>query len=120
MAVVDQVFALNPSAGLTTLVACEAHVLSGEIDQAIATCERASALTNDVYGVQVMLAAAYANHGDMAKATAAKTEVLPAPPGFTIALAKQQHVNDPDYARLAERYLFPGAVAKASSGRSQR
>jgi len=54
------------------IVACEAHLLAGEIDQAIATCEKASARTNDLFAVQTTLAAAYANRGDMAKAAAAK------------------------------------------------
>jgi hypothetical protein len=55
-----------------------------------------------------MLAAAYANRGDMAKAAAAKAEVLRYSPGFTIALAKQQHGNDPEYVSLAEKYLYGG------------
>jgi hypothetical protein len=55
-----------------------------------------------------MLAAAYANRGDMSKVAAAKAEVLRASPGFTIALAKQEHANDPEYVRLAERYLYGG------------
>ena len=108
LAVVDQVLALNPTAGLTMLVACEAHLLAGEIDQAITTCEKASARTNEVFDVQVMLAAAYADRGEMAKAAAAKADVLRYSPGFTIALAKQPHVNDPEYVKLADEYLYGG------------
>jgi tetratricopeptide (TPR) repeat protein len=108
LAGVDQVLALYPDAAWTMLTACEAHLLSGEIDQAIAACERATARTNDVYDVQVMLAAAYADRGDMAKVAAAKAEVLRASPGFTIATAEQRHLNDPEYLRLAEPYLYGG------------
>ena len=108
LAVVDQVLVLNPTGGLTMMVACEAHLLAGEIDQAIATCEKASARTSELFGVQLLLAAAYANRGDMAKAAAAKAEVLRYSPGFTIALAKQQHGNDPEYVSLAEKYLYGG------------
>jgi len=108
LAVVDQTLALNPTGGLTMLVACEAHLLSGEIDQAIATCEKASARTNEILDVQVMLAAAYANRGDMSKAAAAKAEAMRYSPGFTIALAKQQHGNNPEYVSLAEKYLYGG------------
>jgi class 3 adenylate cyclase/TolB-like protein len=108
LTVVDQALALNPSnVGGLMSTACEAHLLIGEIDQAIATCEKASALTNEVF-VQVMLAAAYANHGDVPKGAAAKADVLRASPEFTIALARQQHVNDPEYVRLAEKYLYGG------------
>ena len=55
-----------------------------------------------------MLAAAYANRGDMAKAAAAKAEALRFSPGFTIALAKQQHGNSPEYVSLAEKYPYGG------------
>ena len=108
LAVVDQTLALNPAGGLSMLVACEAHLLAGEIDQAIATCEKASARTNQSLDVLLMLTAAYANRGDMAKADAAKAEALRYSPGFTIALAKQQHGNDPEYVRLADKYLYGG------------
>jgi adenylate cyclase len=108
LAVVDQALALSPTAGLTMIVACEAHLLVGEIDQAIATCEKALARTNEPFDVQVKLAAAYADRGDMAKAAAAKAEALRYSPGFTIALAKQQHGNDPEYVSLAEKYLYGG------------
>ena len=90
------------------MVACEAHLLVGETDQAIAACEKASARTNDLLTVQLMLAAAYADRGDMAKAAAAKAEVLRYSPGFTIALAKQQYGNGSEYLRLAEKYLYGG------------
>jgi len=105
---VDQALALYPTSGLTVMVACEAHLLTGEIDQAIATCEKASARANNLFAVQLMLAAAYANRGDMAKAAAAKAEALRYTPGFTIALAKQQHGNNPEYVSLAEKYLYGG------------
>jgi tetratricopeptide (TPR) repeat protein len=107
LAVVDQALAENRGGSLM-LVACEAHLLAGDIDQAIATCEKAWVRTNDVFYVQVMLAAAYANRGEMTKAAAAKAEVLRASPGFTIALAKQQHGNNPEYVSLAEKYLYGG------------
>ena len=49
--------------------ACEVHVLAGQADQAIATCEKLG--QRDVFWYERM-AAAYANHGDMEKAAAAK------------------------------------------------
>ena len=49
LALVDQALALYPTGGMPVMVACEAHLLAGEIDQAIATCEKASARTNDLF-----------------------------------------------------------------------
>lgn len=55
------------------------------------------------------LAAAYANHGDMEKAAAAKAEVLRTAPGFTIAkMRAMRRSENPEYLRLVEKYLYEG------------
>ena len=55
----------------------------------------------------MILAAAYANQGNMAKAAAAKAQLLRIVPNFTIALAKQSS-NNPEYVKLAENSLYGG------------
>jgi class 3 adenylate cyclase/TolB-like protein len=109
LAVVDRALALDPAnaeAPMTT--ACEARLLVGQIEQAIATCEKASGISN--YGpIHLALAAAYANHGDTAKAAAAKAEVLRTVPGLTIAqLRAKRQPDNPEYLQVAEKYLYDG------------
>ena len=55
------------------------------------------------------MAAAYANYGDLAKASDAKAEVLRTVPGFTIAqLRAKRHSDNPEYLKLAEKYFYEG------------
>ena len=68
------------------MMACLADLLLGQADQAITTCEKAAPLEPNPL-VQVFLAAAYANRGDLEKANAAKARALRRPArvyGFTI------------------------------------
>jgi predicted Zn-dependent protease len=109
LAVVDRALALDPAnaeAPMTT--ACEARLLVGQIEQAIATCEKASGISN-YWPIHLALAAAYANHGDTAKAAAAKAEVLRTVPGLTIAqLRAKRQPDNPEYLQVAEKYLYDG------------
>jgi adenylate cyclase len=89
-------------------IACLAHLLLGQAEQAIGDCEKASALT-DSWDVALLLAAAYANHGDMAKAAAARARALRVSPGFTIARARVlDEPPHPEYLKLAEKYWYEG------------
>ena len=107
LTVIDQTLALDPpNVGSLMGTACEAYMLIGQGERAIATCEKASALTS-AFTIPMILAAAYANQGDMAKAAAAKAEVLRTVPNLTIALAKQ-FSNNPEYVKLAESNLYGG------------
>ncbi|HXZ45431.1 MAG TPA: hypothetical protein VEH02_01735, partial [Pseudolabrys sp.] len=109
LALVDRALALNPDGiGEAMRVACEAHLLAGGAEQAIATCEKAVSLDNDWINIS-FLTAAYANHGDMAKAAEAKTQMLKVVPGYTIAqLRAKRYSEHPDYQRLAEKYWYEG------------
>jgi adenylate cyclase len=105
----EQALALDPAQiGGVMRMTCEAHLLAGHAEQAIATCEKAASLGNNVLN-NLFLAAAYANHGDMAKAASAKADALRTMPGYTIArLRAKRYSEDPEYQRLAEKYWYDG------------
>jgi len=105
----EQALALDPAAiGGVMRMTCEAHLLAGHAEQAIATCEKAASLGNDPLN-NLFLAAAYANHGDMEKAASAKADALRTMPGYTIArLRAKRYSEDPEYQRLAEKYWYEG------------
>ena len=109
VALTDQALALDPANAFIPLAtACEARLLAGQIEQAIAICEKASGHSNHWLN-HLTLAAAYANHGDMEKAAAAKAEVLRTAPGFTIAkMRAMRRSENPEYLRLVEKYLYEG------------
>ena len=78
---VERALAMNPpNIACPLRIACEAHLLAGQAQQAIATCEKATGTSIDWF-IHVLLAAAYANGGDMEKAAAAKAEILRTVPG---------------------------------------
>jgi adenylate cyclase len=107
---VDRALAIAPAnVGWTLRVACEAHLLLGQAEQGIATCEKARGLYQDDLIVGLFLAAAYANHGDLAKAAAAKADVLRIAPGYTVAQLRAKRYSDqPEYQRIAEKYWYEG------------
>ena len=107
MKLIERVFAMNPpNRGYPLRVACEAHLLAGQAEQASATCEKWG--TRRIYWY-IHIAAAYANHGDREKAAAAKDELLRIAPGYTISQLRAKRYSDhPDYQRLAEKYWYEG------------
>ncbi len=104
---IDRVFAMNPpNRGYPLRTACQAHLLAGRADDAIATCEMLG--RRDVLWYALM-AAANANRGDTEKAAAAKAELLKIVPGYTISQLRAKRYSDhPDYQRLAERFWYEG------------
>ena len=106
---VERALAMNtPNIGWTLRIACEAHLLAGQAEQAIATCEKATG-TSIYWYTHLSLAAAYANHGDMDKAAAAKAEMLRTVPGYTISQLRAKRYSDhPEYVKLAEEYWYAG------------
>ena len=73
---IERALAMNtPNLGWALRIACEAHLLAGQAEQAIATCEKATG-TSIYWYIHLFLAAAYANNGDMDKAAAAKAEIF--------------------------------------------
>jgi len=109
LVLVDRAFKMDPrDTGLQMRVACEAHLLLAQYEQAIATCEKSAGLT-DRYMVHLFLAAAYAHQGDMAKAETEKAEALRRAPGYTIATLKSTRYSvNPEYMKLAEAHWYAG------------
>ena len=109
---VDRVLAMDPNsteAGFALRNACEAHLLLGQAEQAIAACERARGLTKDDLFIALFLAAAYANHGDLAKAAIIRADALRIVPGYTIAqLRAKRYSEHPEYQRIAREYWHEG------------
>jgi predicted Zn-dependent protease len=108
LSVIDETLALNPhSAGGVAGTACNAHLLLGQLDQAIAMCERSSGYSNSWF-LSLFLAAAYANRGEMDKAAAAKANVLRTVPGLTIAELRAKDPSSAEAMALTEKYLYAG------------
>jgi tetratricopeptide (TPR) repeat protein len=79
--------------------ACHAHVHLGQYKEGLYECERAVADNND-YWVYLDLTAAYAQTGDMARAAAAKAQLMKRAPDFTISrLEAKQFSNNPTWQR---------------------
>jgi adenylate cyclase len=90
-------------------IQCEAYLLHGEAIHAIQVCEKASALESGDWLIQLFLAAAYANHGDMAGAANAKRAAFKVVPEMTIASLRAKHYSDvPEYMQLVETYWYDG------------
>ena len=87
----------------------EAYLLPGQAEQAVTMCEKATTFFSDNLGLQVMLVAAYASHGDIEKAAAAKAKLLRMAPRYTVAQARaSDQPSHPEYAKLAEKYFYEG------------
>jgi adenylate cyclase len=105
---VDRALALSPDDPWAAEMACEAQLFLGETEQAISACERASGREN-FWVVHLVLAVAYANRGEMAKAAVAKAEALRTVPELTIAQLRAKRGSDnPEYLKLAEKYWYDG------------
>jgi tetratricopeptide (TPR) repeat protein len=110
LTLVAQAIALDPPGGWRPLrVACEAYLLLGQYDQAIAACEKATGRGGDEFDIAYFLAAAYAHQGLAEKAAKEKEKILRRAPGLTIAaLRAKQYSTNPDYIRLAEANWYSG------------
>ena len=96
---------------LERLVACWANLNLGRYDRAIALCEKA-ATTDNSHFTYMLLATAYADGGDRAKAATARTELLKRVPGYSInALRSKGYSSHPRYAAQAEQHIYPGLRA---------
>jgi adenylate cyclase len=106
---IERAMAMAPTyTGWSMMAACWAHLLLGQADKAIVMCERSAPLEAS-WLVQLLLAAAYANHGDLEKAVATKERALRTVPGYTIEQLRTKRYSDvPEYVKLAETYWYPG------------
>ena len=110
LTLVAQAIAMDPPGDWWTIrVGCEAQLLLGHYDDAIAACEKAAGLGGEDFDIAYFLAAAYAQKGLMGRAAEEKAKILRRAPGFTIAaLRAKQYSTNPEYMRLAEAYWYSG------------
>lgn len=111
LAMTAKALALDPAdPGVALRYACEAHMLLGQNDAAIETCERASALLRaSSREPHMFLPAVYANAGDLPRARAALQALLQSSPNFTLAqLRAKRYSEHPEYQKLAEKYWYEG------------
>jgi len=93
----------------TIRAGCEAHLLLGQYQEAITTCERAAGRSGEEYDIAYFLAAAYAQTGALSRAREEAAKILRRSPGFTItALRAKRYSTNPDYVRLAEEHWYSG------------
>jgi TolB-like protein len=111
LTVIDKAIAREPSAALDRFMRdnqCYAHLLLGQFDKAIASCEKSVAVGDD-WWPYMFLTAAYAQAGDMPKAAASKAELLRRRPGFSIARFNALGLSDdPVYLQQEETNFIPG------------
>ena len=110
---VDKAIALNPDAGRVSgtpeFYRCAALLGLGRYDDAAAACQRSTA-HNDRWLAHVVLVAAYAQNGDVIRATVERARLLIQRPGFSIADLKalDRNVGTPAYFQLADAHLYAG------------
>jgi TolB-like protein len=92
----------------TLFGACHAYIHLGRYEEALSQCERAVASDN-FYWLYLDLIAAYAETGDMARAAAAKDQLLKRVPDFTISrLLAKQFSNNPVWSEEIRTRFVPG------------
>lgn len=87
---------------------CKAQLLMGHYGEAVAACEKASG-ENNFWLELVYLCAAYAQHGDAAKAATARDALLKQKPGYTVAWYRDTYqAAPPAFFELVDQHLAPG------------
>jgi tetratricopeptide (TPR) repeat protein len=110
LSVLDRAIALDPQRPDTWFIygQCEAHTSLGRYDDAIASCGKLVALTDEWYG-HVFLIGLYAQKGDMAKAVAERAAALKLDPDLSIARLKALRLwRNPVFLAQLEAHLFAG------------
>jgi adenylate cyclase len=95
--------------GFALRMVCKSNLMQARYAAAVRACEQAAA-RNGWWVNQALLAAAYAQQGDMAKAASAKAALFKQQPGFTIERFK---ASDPAststaYVQRAETHVYSG------------
>jgi TolB-like protein len=111
LAALDRAVRLNPladSVGVHMNLRCRALLYLGRYADAIETCQRAMTAAPD-WPDYMLLAAAYAMAGDMARAAAAKTDLLRLEPRFTIGWLMQRQADlSPRTIAQRDQHLIAG------------
>jgi tetratricopeptide (TPR) repeat protein len=110
VAAVAQAVAMDPPGSWWTIRAgCEAHLLLGQYDEAIAMCERALGQAGNEFDIAWFLASAYAHKGMAERAAQETAKILRRSPGFTIAkLRGKRYSAHPEYLKLADEHWYSG------------
>ena len=110
LAAAERAIAINPPGGtVQAMYVCRGNLMLGRYDAAVPACEKAAALDDAEWHNQLLLVAAYAQHGDAEKAAVAKRELLKRQPGYTIAKDKATRFSDePEFVRQLDEYFYPG------------
>jgi len=107
----DRALRLNPegaTVGVHLYNRCRAQLFLGRYQQAIDDCNRSTAFTPD-WPDYMMLAAAYAQAGDLARARQARDELLRRRPQFRLGLLRAEgETMAPAAARMREAHLMTG------------
>jgi len=105
--VAEQARAMDPQDAGPYHFLCKILLYLGRYSDALAACERAAALENGWFN-QFYLAVAYANTGDLAKATIAKDAMLQQQPGFSIQRYREMFRSSPPaFFELVDRHIAP-------------
>jgi adenylate cyclase len=99
--------AMDPQDAGSRHFLCKILIYLGRYADAVVACEKAAALENGWFN-QFYLAAAYANAGDLAKATIARDALLRQQPGFTIQRYREMFRSSPPaFFDLVDRHIVP-------------
>jgi tetratricopeptide (TPR) repeat protein len=99
--------AMDPQDAGSRHFLCKILIYLGRYADAVSACEKAAAMENGWFN-QFYLAAAYANTGDLAKATIAREEMLRLQPGFTIQRYREMFRSSPPaFFELVDRHIVP-------------
>jgi tetratricopeptide (TPR) repeat protein len=88
--------------GYALRLSCRAYLSLGRYEQAVQSCEKAAA-TDESWLVHAYLTAAYAQMGDMVRASEAKARLLRSEPGLTLETFEAL-MNRPDAQRYREQW----------------
>jgi tetratricopeptide (TPR) repeat protein len=98
-----------PGSWWTIRVGCEAHLLLGQYEDAIAACEKALGQAGEEFDIASFLAAADAHQGATERAAEEKAKISRRSPRFSIATVKAKRYSvHPQYMRLAEAHWYSG------------
>ncbi|QFI72071.1 tetratricopeptide repeat protein [Bradyrhizobium betae] len=96
----------DPAIGIIQMHMARAYVLLGRWDDAIEAATKAMVSPTDMATVQLNLAAAYAEKGQLDSARSALLQTKELRPGISISALRA--ANEPAYTELAQKTLFEG------------
>jgi tetratricopeptide (TPR) repeat protein/TolB-like protein len=111
LAMTDRAAALSEdhATGVRWQLRCQARLLLGDAKRAVGDCERAGASFGHDTLTDALLAAAYANAGQLSAAQTTVSELLKVAPAFSIAQLRSKRYSDhPEYLQRVESTWYAG------------